>query len=759
MNRKQRRAEKKQGGPVPQGASFRIQDVFADAVRHHQAGRLNEAERLYRQILQVDSRHAEALHLLGILARQVGRNDIAVDLIVKAIALNGQVPAFHSNLGIALQDQGKLEEAIASYRRALAHKPDFADAHNNLGNALMEQGNLEEAVVSYRRALTHEPDFAQAHYNLGNALQYQGKLEEAVVSYERALEIKFDYVEALNNYAVLLNTQGRSVRALDMIKQSLRIKETREAKNIFISCIQHLRLIEDDSDIRIAMVRALIEPWGRPIDLARVGSEFVKLNPNIGMCVARATNGWPLQLAAQELFGASGVTTLAADPLLLAILNSALVCDVEMERFLTMARRAMLEAAATMTALDGEVGSALNFYTALAGQCFINEYVFSLTDEEIQKASDLRDSLTSALESRAQVPVLWPVAVAAYFPLGSLPLAGRLLETKWPEPLMAVLVQQILEPEKERQLRATIPRLTAIEDEVSVLVLKQYEENPYPRWVTAAPAPEAKDIVGYLRQRFPLSSFKRHGKSDRIDVLIAGCGTGQHSIEVAQKFQRAKVLAVDLSMNSLGYAKRKTQELGLTSIDYAQADLLKLGSLGRRFDVIESIGVLHHLADPLAGWRVLLSLLLPGGFMKLGLYSEVARRSIARARAVIAEQGHTATTANEIRQCRQHLMSLDQQADFGTITNSFDFFSTSTCRDLLFHAQEHCMTLSCIEGFLQENNLMLIGCEIDTAVLHAYRDRFPNDRAGTNLGQWQIFENENPVTFFGMYQFWIQKAE
>jgi len=893
MNRKQRRAEKKQGWPVPQGASPRVHDVFADAVRHHQAGRLNEAERLYRQILQVDSRHADALHLLGVLAHQVGRNDIAVDLIVKAIALNGQEPAFHSNLGLAhqaqgnreaaiasyrralarrpdfaeahnnlgnalkeqgrleeavasyrralahkpndaevhcnlgialqaqgkleeavvsyeralahkpdyaeahnnlgnalkdqgkleealasfgralahkpdfaeanynlgnaLQDQGKLEEAVVSYERALAHKPDFAEAHNNLGNALKDQGKVEEAIASYERALAHKPDHAEAHYNLGNALQDQGKLEEAVAFYERALEIKFDYVEVLNNYALLLNAKGRSVKALGIIEKSLRIKETPEAKSIFISCIKHLRLTEDNSDIRTAMVRALIEPWGRPIELAWVGSELVKLNPNIGMCVERATNGWPLPMAAQELFGANGLTTLAADPLLLALLNSAPVCDVEMERFLTMARHAMLEAA--IAASDGEVSSALNFYTALARQCFINEYVFSLTEGEIQIASDLRDLLTSALESRGQVPVLWLVAVAAYFPLRSLPLAGRLLDTKWPEPLMAVLVQQILEPEEELRLRATIPRLTAIGDEVSVLVQKQYEENPYPRWVTAAPALEAKDIVGYLCQRFPSSSFKRHGKSDRIDILIAGCGTGQHSIEVAQKFERAKVLAVDLSMNSLGYAKRKTQELGLTSIDYAQADLLKLGSLDRRFDVIESIGVLHHLADPLTGWRILLSLLLPGGFMKLGLYSEVARRSIARARAVIAEQGYTATTANEIRQCRQHLMSADKQADFGTMTKSFDFFSTSTCRDLLFHAQEHCMTLSCIERFLQENNLMFLGFEIHAPVLHAYRNRFPNDRAGTNLEQWQIFEHENPVTFFGMYEFWIQKTE
>jgi 2-polyprenyl-3-methyl-5-hydroxy-6-metoxy-1,4-benzoquinol methylase len=457
------------------------------------------------------------------------------------------------------------------------------------------------------------------------------------------------------------------------------------------------------------------------------------------------------------LFGANGLTTLAADALLLALLTSAPVCDIEMERFLTMARRALLEAAATMTAIDAEVDSALNFYSALARQCFINEYVFSVTDGEIQKASDLRASLTSVLESRAEAPILWPIAVAAYFPLGSLPAAGRLLDTKWPEPLMAVLVQQILEPKEEQQLRATIPRLTAIEDEVSGFVQKQYEENPYPRWVIAAPALEAKDIDEYLSQKFPLSSFKRQGKSGPIDVLVAGCGTGQHSIEVAQKFQGAKVLAIDLSISSLSYAKRKTQELGLTSIDYAQADLLELGSLCRRFDVIEALGVLHHLADPSMGWRILLALLVPGGFMKLGFYSEVARRNIARARAAIAEQGYAATT-NEIQECRQYLMGADNQVDFGTITKSFDFFSTSACRDLLFHAQECCVRLSYIAEFCQENNLTLLGFEIDAAVLCAYRNRFPDDRAGTNLRQWEIFENENPDIFFGMYEFWIQKA-
>jgi protein O-GlcNAc transferase len=120
------------GEDLGQEASPRIQEVFTAALGHHQAGRLNEAERLYQQILQADPHHADALHFLGVLAHQIGRHDMAVDLIGRAIAQNGRVPAFHNNLGSALKAQGKLQEAAASYSEALSHKPDYVEAHGNL---------------------------------------------------------------------------------------------------------------------------------------------------------------------------------------------------------------------------------------------------------------------------------------------------------------------------------------------------------------------------------------------------------------------------------------------------------------------------------------------------------------------------------------------------------------------------------------------------------------------------------------------------
>jgi hypothetical protein len=143
--------------------------------------------------------------------------------------------------------------------------------------------------------------------------------------------------------------------------------------------------------------------------------------------------------------------------------------------------------------------------------------------------------------------------------------------------------------------------------------------------------------------------------------------------------------------------------------------------------------------------------------MRLGFYSESARRDIVKVRAFIAERGYAAT-ANDIRSCRREMMDLRQHAEFGTVVGMFDFFSLSTCRDLLFHVQEHRMTLTSIDAFLRQNDLAFLGFEIDLQVIHAYKRRFPQDPAATDLGQWHIFEGENPDIFLGMYQFWIQKT-
>jgi Flp pilus assembly protein TadD len=176
MNRKQRRAEAKRSGSPAQPASPAVQQLFAAAVQHYQAGGLDDAEQLFRQVLTISPRHADSLHMLGALAHQTGRHDLAVELIGKAIEVNPKEASMHSNLGNMHTHLGRLDEAVVCYRRAIDLRPNFSEALNNLGNALKARKQLDEAIASYRVAIELRPDDPELHYNLGMALLAHGDL-------------------------------------------------------------------------------------------------------------------------------------------------------------------------------------------------------------------------------------------------------------------------------------------------------------------------------------------------------------------------------------------------------------------------------------------------------------------------------------------------------------------------------------------------------------------------------------------------------
>jgi predicted TPR repeat methyltransferase len=166
------------------------------AMAFHRAGNLVEAERLYRQICAVDPHNVDSLHYLGVLAGQAGRNDIAIDLIGRAVALKPDYAEAHNNLGNAFATQGRTDEAVRHYARALALCPDYVDAHVRLGNILNEQGQLDEAVAHYRRALALSPSSPETHYRLGNVLRKQRREGEATACYQRALAIRPDHADS-----------------------------------------------------------------------------------------------------------------------------------------------------------------------------------------------------------------------------------------------------------------------------------------------------------------------------------------------------------------------------------------------------------------------------------------------------------------------------------------------------------------------------------------------------------------------------------
>jgi len=198
-----------------------IQQTFAQALQHHRAGRLQEAERLYRHILAQRPDHAGAMHFLGVIAQQLGRNDDAVDLFRRVVALRPKHPEAHNSLGNALRNKGQLDEAVAACRQAIVLRPDYAEAHSNLGAALGEKGRLNEAVVAFRQAIAIKPDYPEAYYNLCNALAGKGQLDEAIAAGRQAISLRLNYPEAHNSLGNVLKDNGQLDEAVTAFRQAI----------------------------------------------------------------------------------------------------------------------------------------------------------------------------------------------------------------------------------------------------------------------------------------------------------------------------------------------------------------------------------------------------------------------------------------------------------------------------------------------------------------------------------------------------------
>jgi len=201
-----------------------ISERMQAGLEHHQSGRLQEAETIYRSVLTEQPGHPDALHLLGVIALQFGNSEAAVNLIENAIKANPKEPQFYNMCGEAYRVLRKYDVAITRFEQALAIQPDFVGAHINLGNTFKETGRLEDAAACYEKAIAISPDFAMSHNNLGVVLKDLGRPEEAVAHYEQAVAIMPDYAEAQTNLGNALIGLGRPEEAISHYNQALDIQ-------------------------------------------------------------------------------------------------------------------------------------------------------------------------------------------------------------------------------------------------------------------------------------------------------------------------------------------------------------------------------------------------------------------------------------------------------------------------------------------------------------------------------------------------------
>ena len=556
----------------------------------------------------------------------------------------------------------------------------------------------------------------------------QKRAQEAELILLQGIQLFPNFVANWQLLAHLSVETGKYTQGLFAAWQANSLQATPEMQASFARCLNHVAITAHDPQLQTAVAKAVSETWGAPAELAEQAGKLLKLDPLIA----------PHLENIHQVFTGSDIKALNQHPLLNSLLQSAPLCDLALEQFFTKLRKTLL---LNSTFIE----SAPELTASLAQQCFINEYIYPISDVE-----------TAALKTLASPEHL--LIQACYQPLHTYAEAETRSTKAWPEPLQAVIQQQIIEPHQEAALAAAMPALTTISDGVSQAVQAMYEESPYPRWVRTPKASAAQSLNTFLSNTYPLSGFVPLASDNPLQALIAGGGTGQHPLHTARRFTGAQVQVIDLSRRSLAYAQRKIQELGLNNLQFAQADILQIGQLEQTFDLIESVGVLHHMADPWAGWEALLTRLKPNGLMKLGFYSQTARQQINQLRDFIKVQNFS-NTPEAIRACRQRLIAHSQSNDIGGIFLLRDFYSTSACRDLLFHVQEHQLTLPEIDAFLQAHGLRFIGFETDANTLNTYRQEFPNDPAATNLSNWHQFEQRHPNTFISMYQFWVQRVK
>lgn len=719
------------------------QDQLNSLRSYYQSNQLSEANALATQLSLTFPYHTFAWKVLGALAYDQGRVAEAFSLHEKVVKLSPSDAEAHFNLGIMLKAMNRPEEALTSYRRAISLQPQYPDALNNMGSLLLDIDQLTEAAQTLGLALELEPDNYRALNNLGLVYAKKQQFDDAVECYETAVRIKPDFFDALNNLGLALNDMGRLDEAIIALAQAVKLQPGNASAYInFGSALAKVRFTSSEPAL-YEPINALLTngDFVRPADVAQAVASLLRQDPTIQDLLSSQENLSDPQVLLMK------IESLSQLPLLNNFMRVYSLPDLEIERALTALRHAVVK---NIFELASE-SSIEDFLSSLALQCFINEYIYPENDEEALLIRALRRKLQDSVTLGQQPTANELLCLATYLPLLSL---DWLTEADIEQLPRDVKISLITEPTTERDIASTIPSLSKIGRTTSVEVKQQYEENPYPRWTRVPRSPRkasTKEVFDILGLNFAEGRFQ-HNRP--LQILVAGCGTGQQPIEAAFRYQDAQILALDLSTASLAYAQRKTQELGIDNIRYLNADILDIGQVGTRFDIIECSGVLHHMEDPMTGWRALTDQLRPGGLMRIGLYSELARQAIVKVREEIAKQ-RVKTAPSDIRSFRLSLMS-SNEAHHRALQKYTDFYSLSELRDLIFHAQEHRFNILEIKDSLNFLQLSFLGFE-DKSIRSKLHEHFGEDLDHRDLEAWHELESFAPRTFAAMYQFWCQK--
>ena len=638
-------------------------------------------------------------------------------------------------------EKNQIDEALSNLIKIVDIDPSHSNAFNNIGIIYYQKKEYDKAISNYEKAIEINPNHKEALNNLGIVLKDNNQIDAAIEYFKLAINIDGSFIDCLNNLATCFYLKNKNFDAMETSLNVLKLDEYNQNSLLTLSRVfKKLRFNQYVPEIELSICKIINLNISTAREMGPISMNMLSLNPIIKKLIEKNIHDLNFDIN-EELKKFNEI------PLLNILMSEIQILDFQLESILGKLRKNII---LNIEKIDKkpEIEKVL---TSLSLYYFINEYIYPISKSEL-KAIELIDK-----------KIINNINDIKFFDLEILILSfyKRLNEYKWSRHLTEfkysrVFKTHLLDYYEEKELRKLIPRLKDIKDDVSKKIRKQYEFYPYPRW----------DRVNYsgtdvnLRKFLNLINIKIKDESiindEKLDILIAGCGTGQTTVITAKRFQKSNILAIDLSLSSLSYASRKMNELGIKNVNLIQADILDLDDLDKKFHFIESTGVIHHMKDPEYALQKLCNCLLPGGIMKLGLYSKHGRKELNEFKTKMKINSET-NEPEKLVSFRQKIIKHHEQ-NLPSFFSSIDFFSLSGFKDYLLNVHENQYNIDEVSKLLKKSNLEFCGFEFlnNRSIVEGIKKENTNFNE-KNLKDWNEYELKNPNFFSKMYQFWCQK--
>lgn len=655
---------------------------------------------------------------------------LAYDLFEKALT---QTQSYKRSLKSLLTAKQSITEALSL-------NPIDSDSLNLLSRIELELGNQNLALVAINTALELQPDNGGYWYSSGHALLANHETVKAKISFQKAIELSPGETRAEISLAYIYSELDEPIKAFELFRELAKDQpHDIQVRSQLLNSASTLTADYYDQQLEHDLINYL--KW-----------EDVNLSPLANLTCSLLEHKFKLS----DDGSAAQFEEMANSELLLQALTKTIIKSELLEK-LVMALRYELLFHSTQNGTLSQQYIPLSNSIALYG--LKSEFILPVTDAEQNMVKALSNLIDNSLEKVGCMPtdisgaLLLLSMYQPWITLKNYTLLSEFEDKKWPTTTFNLKIEN----ETLFSINNTkFEKLTAMPTIQSNSVKSQYESFPYPRWEKL----DYKKNINYgsaLAHVYPNANISGQFFNENLNILIAGCGTGRHALNVAKYFNHVNVTAIDLSQKSLGFAQSKADEFDIMNIDFKLADLTKLKPLQTQFDIIECSGVLHHIPDYKAAINGLLSNLKPNGLIKISLYSEYARSSINDIREIFSRDREK-ISPKRIKIIRQAILQGDIIEDSDGITRSDDFYSMSGTIDMLFHQYERQFTPIDLAALCNEFHLEWLGFSnikesVKSNFLHFHKDK-PGDLK--NFEQWDEFEKANPTTFSSMYQFYCQ---